>query len=451
MARFFWPQLMLLIMLWGAPTVVLQGQDSQFPIEFGGVLQDDPPPTGGLDSLIIPPQTEGLQSQFDDLPQIPQVLEQSVVVRARLAGWNQASLEPNVSPAGSPLRGHWVLISDFGELVGTVTGPQELDVRNLQVYLLLNGRQIKSTRTNEFGSFQFDNVSAGTYSLVGFGDQAMFAYAFNAIEYKESLVGKMPESIRVRAVENVTTINMDWIRYFSPKVEYRVYGRFEAGEGTNDPPNLLGLEGLSLIPPAALPATTIADHSVALTPDNRLVGRVHQVDGMNGRPVDVRNMRAMLLQNNDVVAAATVNNYGVFTFYDVPPGDYALVVAGSDGLGCIGINVVEDLFADEHTGPIDITLTTSETVGWLNNLASEAHYQRIVRRSQGGQTTDCPCECNGPCGCGAGDGNMNRSRSRPFQRAFRFMNDMFDEIFYGESNPHNSQQYNDGRYRPRPF
>ncbi len=450
MARIFWPYMLAWALIWASPGSFSFAQDTQLPIEFGGVAQDDPPPTGNLDTLIVPPQTGGLESQLDDLPQIPRAVEQSVIVRARFAGWNQASLEPNVSPAGSPLRSHWVLISDFGELSGTVTGPQEIDVRNLPIHLLSGGRQVLSTRTDEFGRFRFDNVAGGTYSLVGFGDHAMFAYAFNAIEYKDSLAGKMPDSIRVRATENVTTINLDWIRYFAPKVEYRVYGRFEAGQGTDDPQHLLGLEGLSLIPPAATPATTIVDHSVALTPDNRLVGRVHQVDTLNGRPVDVRNLRAMLLQNNDVVAAATVNNYGVFQFFDVPPGDYALVVAGADGLGCIGINVVDDLFADEDTGPIDITLTTSETTGWLNQLAHEAAYQRIVRRGSN-RTGDCQCECNGPCGCGLGDDWSNPRRSRPFQRAFRFMNDLFDEIFYGESNPANSQQYNDGRFQPRPF
>lgn len=449
MSRIFLPTTLALAITFGGMSG-LAAQDFDPTRGVGNELIQDDPPRDPETTLVVPPQT-GLQSDFQDLPPMPPPPGQSIIMRERYAGWNQAHPDLEVPPSDGDLRSHWVLIADSGELQGSVTAAEDIDVRNLPIYLLRHGRPMLSTRTDEQGEFRFSNVSSGTYSLVGFGEQALFAYAFNAIEYKESLDGKMPAEIRVRAVENRSTINLDWIRYFAPKVEYRVYGRFESGEGTEDPARLLGLEGLSLIPPQATPATTIRDHSVALTPDNRLVGRVHQVDSINGRPVDVRNSRAILLENNDVAAATSVNNYGVFQFFDVPPGNYGLVIAGADGFGCVGIHVVEDLFADEHTGPLDVTLVTSETVGWLNNMAHEVAYQRIVRRTQAGNGT-CACECEGPCGCGmGGDGDMYQRRNRPFNRVFRFMNDMFDEIFYGESNPYNSQQYRDGRYQPRAF
>jgi hypothetical protein len=108
----------------------------------------------------------------------------------------------------------------------------------------------------------------------------------------------------------------------------------------------------------------------------------------------------MLLKEDDVFAATTADNFGVFGFTDIPEGDYSCVAVGSDGMGCIGISARKnpdvpptlkidgedenDKVADDETYsgsyPIDFTMVTSETIGWLNNKAIETAYQRIISR-----------------------------------------------------------------------
>jgi hypothetical protein len=190
----------------------------------------------------------------------------------------------------------------------------------------------------------------------------------------------------ITAVPNETTINTDWIRYFATGVRFPIYGIYETGETEDDPPRLYGYEGQSLFLPAARPATSVSSHQVIPTADGRLVGRVHQMNSRNGRPVELRNTRIMLLQNDDVYAAVTTDSYGVFEFENIPTGEYSCVAVGQDGLGCIGINVGESLsdfddgLGESQFAPISFCMTTSETTGWLNNLAIETAYQRIISR-----------------------------------------------------------------------
>jgi hypothetical protein len=58
----------------------------------------------------------------------------------------------------------------------------------------------------------------------------------------------MPEKLLIQAVENKTTINLDWIRYFAPNLQFRVYGRFVSKQGSGDPPHCMELTVLPSSP-----------------------------------------------------------------------------------------------------------------------------------------------------------------------------------------------------------
>ena len=222
--------------------------------------------------------------------------------------------------------------------------------------------------------------------MVGWGENAFFAFSFNILNFNEAYDENVPTELFITAVPNETTINTDWIRYFATGVKFPIYGVHETGETEDDPARLYGYTGQSLFLPPARPATSISSHQVIPTADGRLVGRVHQMTSRSGRPVELRNTRIMLLQKDDVYAAVTTDSYGIFEFEDIPTGEYSCVAVGQDGLGCIGINVGESLSdIDEGVGqnqfaPISFCMTTSETTGWLNNVALETAYQRVISR-----------------------------------------------------------------------
>ena len=388
------------------------------------------------------PLAAGLQQRGPD---------QKILVKEKFAGWKQAGQGGSGESTVDSLRSNWVQIGSNGLLRGNVIGTADGNTAKIPVHLLSGGRVQATTWTDENGTFTFNNVQQGTYSLIGFGDDAFFAFSFNAIDYAESIAAKMPDQITVLAVPNSTTLNLDWIRYFASNVQFRVYGRFLSQQGPEDPAWLYGTEGISLIGPDSNPATSISTHPVGLNSSGFMTGRVHQIDELNGRPVDVRNTRVMLLQDDGVVAAVSADNHGVFEFGPVQPGRYSLVAVGSDGMGCIGIDAVDGT-NNEAAMPADFAMVSPETIGWLNHTATEIAYQRIIGRKR--QSTDGEkCEVcggmmnNGAC-CGeCGTHGMGNNSSKGLKQFWRSVNAYFDVMFYGETFEYsNGQNGNSGGY-----
>lgn len=417
-----------------------------------------------------PTGLQGAQEQPFQLPGLPPLPSQnpvagaqnpdffqSRIVNEKYAGWRQASDGRDGERLDDIIRSQWVMADDTGRLSGIVYGIEGADLGDLNITLLNNGRVVTTTFPNDDGTFVFPNVRQGTYAIVGWGDNAFFAFSFNILDFNEAIDENMPSELRVTAVPNKTTINTDWIQYFSTGVKFPIYGRHETGQGENDPPDLFGFVAQAQFIPAARPATSISSHQIIPTSDGRLLGRVHQMTSLSGRPVELRNTRIMLLQNDDVVAAVTTDNYGIFEFPEVTAGEYSCVAVGQDGLGCIGIyvgdkggsntgdeadesgNDSDDTMVDEDLfAPISFTMLTSETVGWLNNLAIETAYQRIVSRPI---PNTQPVEPNAEFGPGCpGPGSLRPGGYRPQprsaipqdQRPLPRFNRSIDRLFNGD-------------------
>ena len=317
--------------------------------------------------------------------------DQDVEVRERYAGWQEASPEYNSdNRVGERLRSNWVMVDRNGEFNGIVRPLEGAEVGGMTIYLMNKGRLVKSVAVQEDGTFRFTNMQRGAYGMVGWGDKGFFTFGINVLSHNDDAADSMPTTLMINAFQNVTTINTDWIRYFAQNVSYRVYGAYTTGEGSDDPAELYGFEGLSRHQPEADPSTSIGAVPVSLSLDGQLVGRVHQMNSLSGRPVEVRSTKVMLLQGDAVVASTSTDNFGVFAFEDVAPGSFGLVAASVDGLGCVGIEVVDDMssvmdddgeITDANQGesdPFDFCLVPSETVGWLNHYANEVAYRRAI-------------------------------------------------------------------------
>ena len=360
---------------------------------------------------------------------------QQTILNDRFAGWNEASDGLGERRIGEALRANWVMVNPNGLLEGSVRPVDGAKVAGMTIYLMNKGRLVKTAAVQEDGSFFFTNIQRGAYALVGWGDNAFFAWGANILPFSADADPATPTFITTYAFQNSTTINTDWVRYFAPNVSYRVFGRYELEESQDDPANLYGFRGLSNYHPPAIASTSVGGTPVSLTSDGRFIGRVHQLRSFDGRPVDVRSTKVMLFERDSVVASTTTDNYGVFEFEEVPPGRYGLVAAGVDGIGMTGL-VVSDADELEMTEegeledprsdgePFDFCLTSSETAGWLNHYATEVAYQRAILaprrpdpRTQQNNNNGNNCRhCNGQCGsngtcnrCGRNNGSSNRN------------------------------------------
>ena len=387
-------------------------QDLDIPLRPGPRPDDAPtetrepqePDEPGRTPIIRPGGQNRLPlKSFSPPTDLEQESDQAIMINSQFAGWESASdVTSGKRIDDDTLRGNWIMVDATGRFDGQVVAGKNADVTNMNIFLMHMGRLVKQTTVDSEGQFVFNNVRQGAYALVGWGERGFFSFGLDILANNPNVEDNVPpNSVTITAYQNQTSINIDWIRYYAPQVGFRVFGRYPQGEGAKSSPALYGEIGLFNYPPSNRPATSISSHVVNRTPDGRLVGRVHQLTSISGRPVDLRSTKVLLLENDSVVAATASDNYGVFEFEQVPKGSYGVLAAGVDGVGLIGITVGDD---DEGTDLIDFTLIPSETVGWLNDYATEVGYRRNIAvprrpKPQNNLAGGCP-NCNGQAnGC----------------------------------------------------
>lgn len=429
-----------------------------------------------LPVVVRPPQDDTPRDSFLDPEDRDPTQGQAILLNTKYAGWEGASETSGGDRIVDEIRANWIMVDANGRFEGKVVPGRGAEVTNMNVFLMNKGRLVKQTSVNEDGQFEFNNVRQGAYALIGWGDKGLFAFGVNILAHNPDADESYINAVTVAAFQNITTINIDWIRHYAAQVSYRVYGRYGTGEGRDDPESLYGFKGLVMNLPEASPATSISNHTVNKTVDGRLVGRVHQFNSISGRPVDVRTTKVLLLEGDDVVASTTTDNFGTFEFHEVPDGSYGLVAAGVDGVGLLGINVgpgeveTNDLGEiAQSTAPIDFTMVSSETIGWLKHNADAVAYQRAIVAPRhnpaqfnphgcsqcGNQAGGCAacqsqyansccrsrgitfeqwqqmgCHCNSSDTLGLGDGLIISEVAKAVRRRTERTSDLFDRAFY---------------------
>jgi hypothetical protein len=403
-------------------------QDVQDPL-----IEDDP--LLREDDLTVRPTQPGRQPGAFQMPgDEDERPGQVVVLNSKFAGWQQAGPGAGGKRLSNEIRANWVMVNSNGRFTGQVVPGTDVELGDMVVHLMSMGRQIKEAKVDRNGFFEFSNVAEGPYSLIGWSESAFFAFGLIVLDYNEQDISKVRNNVRVIATQNKTTLNTDWIRHYSPKVAFRVFGRYREPEGMDDPQHLYGVDGLSANLPNAQPATSIDSRPVERTTSGGVLGRVHQMNSQTGRPVDVRGTRVLLLQDDDVVAATDTDNYGVFYFPFVEVGQYGLLAAGVDGVGMIGVDIIDaknnvlmnevgEIVRDEANAPVepfpfDFCMVSAETVGWLNHSAVELAYRRNLlapRKPSPDEQNRVCAGCNGG-GCQHCQGTgLCKSRCQSFE------------------------------------
>lgn len=384
-------------------------QPNELPFETGAI-QDTPQDNAGLQEPVIvrPTQDPAPRRPFGGAQDLEDPQNQETLVNVRYAGWEEVTQTIAGERISDTIRGNWVMIDENGRFDGRVTPGRDADISNMNVFLMNKGRLVKQTIIKRDGRFEFTNVRQGAYSLIGWAPNGFFAFGVNILAYNPENNGVIVNTVNATAYQNQTTINTDWIKYFTPQVAFRVYGRYPVGQGRDDPAELYGFQGLYENLPVSTLATSISGRPVVKSADGSLTGRIHQLNSISGRPVDVRTTRVMLFQGDGVVASTTTDNFGGFAFPPVPDGSYGVTAAGVDGVGMIAIDVVSSVAGDIAAAPtpIDFTMTSSETIGWLNNYASQVAYRRALLAPRP------PSQPEGCVNCGNQGCDLCRARNK---------------------------------------
>lgn len=318
-------------------------------------------------------------------------------VKQDLSGWQTASA--NDGRLGTELRGSWVSLDINGILHGSVYSPGEEQIS--KVFILEGGQLVASVDTDANGSFLIEGLTAGVYTFVSYSKSSFAVTGFIALKHDPA--NDYPQSIDITALPRDAFLVASIVKNISPEVTFRVYELYDVGQEAADPTHLYGLTGLTAHHPSASPSNSIQAQPVQLH-NGRMVGRVRQLDPVTGRPIDMRNTVVRLIQDGQVVAETQVDNYGVFEISDLSPGYYGVIAGGADGLGALGVELVEsgsesadDLDASNRlrTGvrqvshasrnlnlrnaqSFDLTLGMTESTGWINNYITEQSYLEAI-------------------------------------------------------------------------
>lgn len=366
-----------------------------------GVLPPIGPPLPGQGNQA---QNQGDPGQEPVLPNAPA----EIFVNEEYAGWRQAGIGVGGIQLDETIRSNWVMLGPNGKLSGQVLsfdGTEFCGEDGFVVHLVSKGQTVGSARTDEQGRFEMNGIEPGTYTLSGLSFHNFIAFGFNAIGYQEGAT-KLQGTLQCIAIPRFGKLLGDLVKQNAPKVDFRVFGTYKLGEGEDDPPRLYGLEGIAVQQPDAIPSTSMQAHRVGITPDGRFLGRIHQINNLNGRPVEVLDTSIYLIRENVILARAKTDYYGVFEFKNMRPGFYGIVAAGKDGFAAIGVEVVpqsnmqsqfeqpyqlnspRDILAsvvrrvasnsEPIVAPFDIALSAPENIGWINHKVQERVYAEVL-------------------------------------------------------------------------
>ncbi len=329
-------------------------------------------------------------------------VEPAPPINRSVVGWQGAKSQLGGVRISDTLRASWVQLNSAGGIDGRVDGINE----PIDVFLLRNGFVVSSATTAADGSYRVEAATPGTYTIVGYSKEGIFATGFLAVASDGTATG-LPQTLVSRPVLGAKNKKLvgKLIQEFAPDVVFRDYGSYEFGEGPDDPPEFYGFEGLKNLRVPATPSNVIDSRPITLGPGGTLVGRIHQANNLTGRPVEVLSTRVMVIQDGEILAEVQVDNAGVFEFTDLTPGEYGIVGVGSDGIVTLGVELIDDgiqggnfdaeaASAFNESGPIfnasarrrfqanenalDATLVGPESTGWLNNYVTEQLYIEVM-------------------------------------------------------------------------
>lgn len=354
-------------------------------------------------------------------------------VNPKLAGWQQAGLGTDGSRLESSLRANWVAIDEQSAIRGTVLG----ETGPITVYLLRNGFLVSQTTTSEDGDFVFESTTPGPYSLVGSSNGNFFAWGFNAVEGGGAGV-QLPLTISTMPTSGADNFHLiaKLVAQHATSVRFPSYPEYETQQGLADPPALYGFAGLKSFTGNVPPATSVRHHPVSIQPDGRLVGRVHQLHGRSGRPIEITGTFVKLIQEGEVVAESQADAYGVFEFAGLAEGRYELVASGTDGFAALGIEAVsvagpipamegvearnagfgspgsfgsifqEEIAPEAAPNVFDCCLVDPESIGWVNAHIQEESYRLSMNEPRSKLNEQYPPDFNGFGDCCGGYGGM---------------------------------------------
>ena len=217
----------------------------------------------------------------------------------------------------------WVHRSADGSISGTIGAPagdSQIRQSGVDVSLLSGGKRVVSARSAEDGSFKFNNVAPGVYSLVA---ETPSTLAIMSLTVLDGGTGNhLPTGIQIRSLTPATD---------------RVVSLLRSGSVPRD------THGVAVDKdPIAGTRKFLNSYKVGIDSEGGLRGRVT----VPGGDRSLAGTMVYLTSAGKEVARTKTDENGNYRFDEVLPGNYGFVASGPQGVAALGFVAVSDAAMD---------------------------------------------------------------------------------------------------------
>ncbi|NQT12194.1 MAG: hypothetical protein HQ582_05575, partial [Planctomycetes bacterium] len=209
--------------------------------------------------------------------------------------------------------------------------------RDVTVYLVQSGAIIAKAGLDSDGVFRM-KVRPGVYSVVAVGSGGFAAFSMHvpAPAFSQAVATQ-------RAQASSKVIDLVAV----PRAHFGVLERLLAEQArvrpglalsTSEPPKAMGQFDRSRLASTAI-HEPMHSHTVRLSADGRLIGRMRRLHLQTGHPLSVSPLSVFFIRDGVSTSGTTADENGAFEMSGLEPGDYSVVAIGPDGFAAFDILV----------------------------------------------------------------------------------------------------------------
>jgi len=252
------------------------------------------------------------------------------------------------------LLNQWIRQSEDGSIQGRIIVPEAggtaLAVSPAAVALANESGIVSETKTGEDGTFEFDDVAPGVYTVITRGTNDIGAIvALHVVAFGDDRASGLSSSIQVSAASvDFASVNSTLIRYLPPS-------RLESTAGSIDNVDVNTISQRVVGP---------AFHRVAQS-NGGMVGQVYGVGAIGNALTPSTQSNVFLFKNGIEIERLLTDGVGRFEVASMEPGIYSALIVGSTGSGLVGFELVGDAarsFANSGSNGETLTSAIQEGV-----------------------------------------------------------------------------------------
>ncbi len=263
------------------------------------------------------------------------------VVPTLMADDNIAAATQSASTLNQLFSKQWVRLDSDKAIAGNLVQLADDDkapVAGLPVYLVKDGEIAYNTKADEKGSFRFENVEIGTYSLVTRTNESIAAFSLAVLDNSNAHLSSSvevrvvrPAGGRVKEILRSQLLPVASLRTAAPVIEKDPLGESRSFSKSQ---------------------------FVRLDSNGKLSGQLGSVASAK-----MNNMVVHVLRNGEEVARTKADADGKFSVDGLKPGVYGFIAAGSSGFAATSFQLVGSSVGSDGTKLIS---TISDACGQMN-------------------------------------------------------------------------------------